>query len=210
MAVAVGDIWLITAYGSAFNQTILNTFHYRQRALAPGNTETTIEDIILNNISAGGGGAGLLENALLPCVPPQYTLHAWWVQKVNPVRVRKREQSRNVAGQFADNARNVNTAISITKQTALSGRRQQGRVQLGPVGILATTQDQGVLQANMVAPLTAFANVLNDPLSGDLGITILDPILYHKGQVPNFDVVTTAFFQNTVRVMRRRTVGVGK
>lgn len=102
-----------------------------------------------------------------------------------------------------------NVAAVITLKTDKAGRDQVANKHLGAVplgfyvaGIL--TEDAINVYDNVAASLTNTIPVSNGADEFDL-----IPVIYHRSGLTTSDTITQRQVNNTVRVMRRRTVGLG-
>jgi len=212
MPVNDGDVVQISAVGQCLGQRIMMVLHYSVDVNVPNLPDAQVVDSMLLRVRGGVGGGDVLESKYLACLAENYTLDAWWGQKLAPTRYRKRVSIRAVPGTLSGDALTANICAVITKQTELSGRRFIGSAHVGPPPTEVTYVDNGLITTALAIPLGTFANALLDPLQDlTLGYTAY-PCLYHPDLTPPFD--TTAIedttSQDTVRVMRRRTVRVGE
>lgn len=207
---APGDIYVITSRGSAFGQTVLGTYHYSITTITGTPTELQVATEFLTQVRGGPGGVGQLENTLLPMMPPDYTLNEWWAQKIEPVRFRKAIYGRNVVGTHASSTEANNQAAVLTRVCEFAGRPFVGGLHVGPIPQAATVQDNGLVAAAYNTLLQNHAVKVVLPINGTIAATFTAvPILYHR-TTHNGTPITAAFPQSSLRVMRRRTLFLGK
>lgn len=205
---AVGDIISISWDAQAFNQTILNTLTYRVTA-SSGGTSTVQSDSFDIATVVNTGGAADLTTKITNIVSEEWTLGGITVQDVFPIRYRSFTlDSAALGARGACNRPNCSGVI--TRRTILSGRDQVSSIKFGP------TADDDVADGSMNGGWRDLAQVLADAMEVVIaGPTTLrlEPVIWHRG-VPfdglYYSRVTDCVPQVTSRVMRRRTVGVGK
>lgn len=203
---AVGQIYQVTFRCSLFNQRVLNTFKYRLDVLPAAASTDDIADRIDARISTA---ANLIAD-WRATQPIQITLLFVDVQCLWPIRVRKKSYAKNQAGLYVDNgAINVNSAISITRRGTLATRHSVGRLQLiAPMG--ADTIDEGAIaNAGYRSALEDLAEQMLQPIVPGTA-EVLTPVLTRNPVDANYEYVTDTVVQETVRTMRRRTVGIGE
>jgi len=69
--------------------------------------------------------------------------------------------------------------------------------------------NNGILDLNTNTFSTHDVNLLTNNITLLTGDVLFGPVLYNKGATPNYTPIDNVFAQDTVRVMRRRTVGLG-
>jgi hypothetical protein len=210
---AAGDIFLVSAFGRCLAQRIILTQTYRLSTYPVGVTDLECQQALMNWVAGAPGQNDGLETVYRQCLPTNYTLEEWHVQKISPFRVRVNIQTRNQGGLVAGEAQTANVAGVITLKTDLAGRSQVANKHIGPLA-----QDeayQSYTSGNLSAGMLALFGDLRDQLQaeaapGPSGWLFL-PVIYHRALAPlqNATPITTGVVQQTVRVMRRRTLGVG-
>lgn len=206
MGLPVNAIIEATFQGRLFNQTILNIFHYRVAL------ESTIVDPIAEVTDFLGSfndpGPTGFRKLFMDCMPNNYTLVAARAQAIRPIRYRAvLNTPAGVVGE-RDATETANLAAVLTSQSNRSGRREIGGKHF-PTGS-ATDIDAGVLTNDLKAVLTIFRNKWLTQIVTVGGGGVYQPVILHPGTVaPQFSDITAVAIQDTVRVMRRRTVGLG-
>jgi hypothetical protein len=205
-APAVGQVYLVTTNGLAFGQMVLNTFYYQVSIVG---SETDIRTLA-SNMFAKLTGAGSLTNGIFGCTPPQYQMVELWIQNVFPIRYRKFVNPMTTPGAFPQNASTANLATTITRFGDQANKHNRGSLHL-----LAPNLDPGTTAGDISGALATAASTLALRLNASItttGLTVLIPGLWPKKATAaqQFVPVTGSIVESTVRVMRRRTVGVGK
>lgn len=186
-------------------QTIMSVFHYRVANIS--TIQGTNEELEEFRQRFGTLGVGSQLVNYLNVMPSNYTLTLVTAQAIIPFRSRKNVQSNSIGGTNANAASTSNLQASITLTTALGGRDQVGGKRLLlPDGTyedgLVNDQQQQLMYAlggNFVAPITAIQ-----------GGGVYNPCIWHRAFPLNPPSDVVGFItQRTVRVIRRRTVGVG-
>jgi hypothetical protein len=207
MAAPLNSILEVGIRGRANSQVLLTILHYRVSVVA-GTSDTIQEQVnFLNAINATG--ANSLVNPYLAAVSNQYTMDEITAQFVAATRLRRSTQVVGTAGSLAGNVNAQNVAAVITKRTAFGGRKQLGSVHLG--GLPDSSFVLGMVSAAQLALMTTLATALNQTVTPVVGAGSYVPVLWHRNDAvqPSSDRVTDHTPQTTLRVMRRRTVGLG-
>lgn len=209
MSVAVGDIWRVVAEGTWDLQQIRLTHHYIVSSVTGTIADTTLSALLLAKLNGGGGGGDLFESKYLAVMPPSYQLTRWVVQKIYTTRLKYESLARGVAGTHADDTAAGNQAAVVTGQTNFSGRSEVSNKHIGPIPQSASVQDSGKIAAAYKALLTTLAGAFNTSIVSVAPAVQLDPGIFHKTGALRFTSFYQFTVQDTLRVMRRRTVGVG-
>lgn len=205
MGQPVGSIVECTYVGRIFNQTVMNVFHYAV------TTEATVQNPIIeqdNLLSVfWDNAAGTLGNVFVGVMPPEYTLAIASVQFIYPTRYRRSFNNPLAVGTLGE-AVTANVQSTIMFQTDKAGKSQRGAKRM----VMPTNQsDGGVISVIYKGLLQNVANEMITSLSVPESGGVYTPCIYHRAPnaVPKFDLITGAVVQDTTRVIRRRTVGVG-
>jgi len=206
MGLPEGAIFEVSYIGKLLNQLTMNVRHYY--VAAQSTTPSYIEEVenILGYFSDQGVGSVL--PAYLGVLPENLTVQQVVVQVLTPSRFRKQFETLNQGGLGPETAVS-NVQASITFTTRLSGRDQQGgmRVPASPANAEA-----GNWSAAYQTDLTTLAARLSESFTEPDGDGIYAPCIYHrtKAAPANRTEIFAFIVQPTTRVIRRRTLGVGK
>lgn len=196
---AIGDIFQATLVGELFGQTTNMTMHYRQTAgsnLGPpavglaDKVDTTYAQDILAVQTTEYSHLGVQCAKISPS-PRELT---WFVA--------------NAPGQGAlpPGALPPSVCPTITKQTALAGVKERGRIYIP--GVARSLTDAGEMTpAGLIALQTATLQLVA-PLT-DLNGNTFQPIIWHRASSTYTDIVFRQARQ-VLRNQRRRQIGVGK
>jgi len=205
-AVVAGQIYQVTLVGALHNQRTMNTFHYEVENVPAGGATVVQAAAALETAFEAAGG--IIEK-FLDCTPDNYTLAEMWIQCIGPTeRYVKVVVPESLSGQWTEAAGTANLSAVITRTTEKSGRSQQSSLHI-PIATGPDTIFGGNLDADLLFNLNALAAVIPAQFGVVPNLTF-DPVIYH-GPPPFLpaDRIETATAQTTVRVMRRRTVGLG-
>lgn len=209
MPLAVDDIFLVTTVGECADQTILNTFYYRidELGVAPLPTDLQAQSILADALF---GVADILKSAFLDCLPQNYTLNDVWVQKVFPARYRKTVESQAAEGTILADALATNLAAVVSRFGIEANRHNIGGVHIGPVPTGTDYQIDGQITGTYKSKLITLGGAMLEEvdLLGSNKIKWVPTLFAATGTPVHADIMTTVA-QNTLRVMRRRTVGLG-
>lgn len=206
MPVAPGDVAQVTFVGRHHGQTTMNTFHYRTNDTNSADS-SVIQTNLANQLRAGVGGGDVLETAFLNCCAQDYTLQQIWVQIVRSVRYAASKIARSVPGNVLVDSNATNISGVITRRAALAGRAFVGSIHMPAVP--DTYYSNGDISGTYLAALSAMATASLQVVT-DTGLSISWlPCLLHRTAPLTSTFLSTAFVQTNLRVMRRRTVGLG-
>lgn len=207
MAVAVNDLFLVTVNGLAYNQRIMLTLGYRVADAVGSHTEQEVSEALAAALAAGGTAD--IVTPYTECLSTATVLTDVWAQKIEPNRFRRYNAPAGLSGQGGPSDA-TNLAAVLTLQTALSGRSQQANKHIGPIPQGPDWTTEGVLTTDFKILLAALGDALVDTVAVLTGDIVLIPCIIHGpgAPLPSTDIITYAV-QDTIRVMRRRTVGLG-
>lgn len=211
MPLAQGDIFQVAAVGRCFGQRVMLTHNYVLDSFNPGTTEDQARDSLILGVSNAVTGGDVLESTYLALLPEDYVLDYWRCQLIDPVRRAYINLTRNVQGTHGAVAHTVNCGIGITLRSNDTGRKEHCTKHVGPVPEDVTVMVQGLFTtAYKTVANTFLGSLLSHVIDAALGLDFT-PIIYNKGEAPlNYAVATMGFVGDTVRVQRRRTVGLGE
>lgn len=208
------DLVTVDVLGTIFGQKVITTFPYvvSQPSLA---TDTITACAAIGNTWGSGAISPFL--SFLACCPQNYNADYIRVQRVYPVRNRAYERFIDLPGIDPNDATTANTAASVERAAALSGRKYVGRISV-PALAPFNQVDGKVLAAFFVKMGTLASKMLNVfPTTAEDGLLQITPCIIHRvktGTPPHW-VITgastlyTAIPKDTVRTQRTRNIGVG-
>jgi len=208
MAIPVGGVIKLAINGRINGQQTVTTFYYR---VSGGSTLGTVVEDLDAAIDMFVTAAAAPYGAFLAAVPVDWTNEFVSGQEVLPaLSVARKLPLVDVGTRGASTTPNLSAVV--TKGTDLGGRSQIGSWHLP--GVANGDQVGGIVDNALLGAMSAFGsrslNVLTDVASG----MILEPVLFHRNAenplASTFTKLTRTIPQDTIRVMRRRTVGVGK
>lgn len=200
---ANGDRVLVSFTGTLLGQRIINTFLYRLESVPAETDYDATMDLFFAELN---DAAGMIP-AWLDCLPENITNTQAWLQVIRPARLRRKIYTV-VGGGGRSIAQTSNIQASITRQGELAGRRSIGGVRI-PLNDTGLDYENGVLGLAMKNALQALADEMIETLEvGPGAIRFIPQVGTPKPPLNSFDLKDT-FVQDTVRVLRRRTVGLG-
>lgn len=208
MAIPANSVLELSFRGVVDGQRTLTIRHYTNAvAVPPGVPDRLFLETFLNAVKPGG--AMDLGTDYLAVCAADFQLTAMRVQIVAPARLRFLEDPIGAAGTQAGNTQATNINGTITFRTDKSGRDQLGTIH--PPALAEGTYANGLILPAFRDKLSALGDTLSGlvVLPGDMGIW--RPCIWHKTRVGSAatDGITDYSVGDTVRVMRRRTVGLG-
>jgi len=204
-AAPVGAIFLSTMRYQHAGQILRNQFHWRLEAnqnTRPVNVVCDALDAEMNKLNGIFKKMQVIRES--GCVLLD-TAH----QMIRPARYAGVGYAKNVAGDV------LTIGISVTQLAAVLVRRSVNATRRGlsrihmPIAADPGVIDNGVLSATTLTTMGEIGNaILNTTTLGD-GMSVL-PIVFNPGADPEYAYIQTFAVQNQVRVVRRRTVGLGE
>lgn len=207
MAAPLNSILEVGFEGTVNGQRTLTVLHYRVTTVSPdpsilGEQETFIAEV-------GPLGNFNIVAPYIACCGNNFTLNNVTAQFVSPTRTRRSSATFNTPGQVAEAVTAQNVSAVITKRTDLGGRKQIGGVHLPAVP--PSRYVGGMLTAAHLTAMATLRAALLATVSPPIAGGSYKPCLWHKKlpAQPASDLVTQLVSQETLRIMRRRTVGLG-
>lgn len=199
---ATGSVILATFEGTSNGQQIINTHHFE--FVQPGGAPDYRVELndLLDKLTVAGGWA----DDILAAANVSYKLEAIHAQPITPQRMTRVTRIVGTAGSRGGTALPQNVAAVIERKSDNATRWGRGNWHF--CGLQVGDATNGIVQAAMLALLATvgdnFATTYVLTNGGEMR-----PILWSP-KVPGRKTPITAFsVKNTVRVMRRRTVGLG-
>jgi len=204
MGLVAGDVISVTYNGEYANQQIRNVLHYR--AANNGSSATPEGDLLAIAQDFANPLTNPLTTALQDALVDAFAWTGITTQRVSPTRTIQMTHASSWPGAVAGAGLPPNVAAVITKRTQTPGRKGVGSLHL--TGIDAALVTDGV-----ITNLMTFDGVATEMLAARTVAAItctLDPVIYNPTLPPFFSArLFDTFSQDTIRVMRRRTVRVG-
>lgn len=204
MPLDIGDKFLVTFVGELDSQTTLSTFKYVCTAVTGAPSDITAQDALYAKLNT----IGELVSKYNGCTSTQFLLKEMWIQKVFPIRLRKQVYVVNESGLFGDDQGTANIAGVITRTGGLGERNNISSLHI-PIGTGTQCINNGVIQIDLKAAMIALVNKLIVSVVTTTPAATYSPSIWGKDPSASPVPIVTGFPQDTVRVMRRRTVGLG-
>lgn len=203
--IAVNDVIRVTYFCRLFSQRVLTVFHLRC-ATAPTGSDILTQ---LTNLANSCGGTGVFPlQGWLPLVGAELNFDEVRCQKVYPARTLYAKAAIGATGSHSDPCKTANVAVSVEKRTIHPGRKGIGRIQMA--GIPASTYTDGSLDSSYLTAILSHWTDLDLSKTPATGGGSYKWCLFGGSLVTSDDDIIQVQPQTTLRVMRRRTVGVGK
>lgn len=206
MGLPVNSIVQISYEMRMYNQRMLTTLHYR--VAVPSSTIIIADEMEDLAERFRTNGANDIFTAFAKVIPIQVSIQNVVAQPIYPVRYRRVVLDISGTGQ-GEGSTVPNVQAALTFYTIFSGRNQVGGVRIPAPPVEAEQGVWNVLYKN-------FLNDLADKLTTFVSVTAgggsYTPVVYHRSPNanPKYTDLAGGFAQDTSRVMRRRTVGVGE
>lgn len=195
----------ITFDGQLCGQLILNSFCYQLTTRDPTKDVVDETAALYTRVTQANG----VQKRFLNVVPPSYEMNNIIIQMVAPTRLRSTKIGVGVFGLSAFDANTANTAMVVTREGDFASRKAQSSLHI-PYSNLDNTNTDGTISAGLLSGLNLLAAQMILTLVG-AGTSEWTPVIRNKPFTAiNATTITGAFGQKTIRIMRRRTVGVGK
>jgi len=197
--VSLNDVYEVTIRQRAYNQTILNVFHYRESTNTPGLHMLELATVIDANMAPVFASNLHLD----------WSYDATDVALVAPgIRTDVTTVNTNAqGGALPGLLLPINACATITKKTGLAGPRFRGRSFIS--GLTMDDVDDGQLDLSGIANMQDIADEIELPqVSGAIQWL---PVLFGPGHVgpTNTTIIAEAVVRPILRNQRRRQVGRG-
>ena len=202
--VPIGAICEVIFEGAMYGQQIISTYHYKLGGTVASTNGAALMDSFLGLLEAPGK---LYQTYINACNENLVGL-VMYGQWVIPARMSRRKRTPTLQiGQVEGPVYPVNTAAAITRRTEFAGRTERGTLHMPAVPTSFATDDAINLTGTdaydahgtqMIALVTTGDDDFN-----------FKPVLWNRtnpGQAQQLDSFETRSY---LRVMRRRTVGLG-
>lgn len=207
MPLTVGDVVQLSFSGRVFNQRVLFTHNFR---VSETQSSAPSWEILQDIAEFFENDDNPLKSKYLACLPPQYVMNDVRAQVLYPLRLPYESVPTGSPGTQTNATEVSNLAACFTLYSALTGRKQIAVSHVGPIS--PTYANDGVWNSDVLTPLIDLADECTNTYAITAAQTTLVPVILHKGanQNPRTNDVVGFRIQNTVRTMRRRTVGRGE
>jgi len=188
--------------GTLFGQRTLSLFHYRYNTNVNAANGFPIIDLLATILNDAGG---LVEN-YAACCSQNLTIDFLSIQKVHPApRIRRYNFDPSApTGTNIAACLSPNHACAITRQADEATRHGTGTLHMPAVPV--TFMEDGLITGAADAAYTTLAEEMLVHQDGGLWV----PVLYNRVAPADSLNITRTTVQNTLRVQRRRTVGLGE
>lgn len=199
----VNDIVEVTFAGTQIGQMMMSVLHFEVTAPITTPDAGAVFDSLANNLIDGFG----LNVTYLQCCANDLVNAYITIQKVASDRfIKRRYDAAFSEGQVVSRSVSCNTAIAITKKGDAANRHNLGTLHMPGVPQIWVT-DSALNAAGITGYAPLVTALKNQIVVG--GVT-LKPVIFNKAAPLTSQFVTSSALQQTLRTMRRRTVGVGK
>lgn len=202
-----GDIVQVIVRSTFQGDALLNVLYYKAlSSYADDSYRETLEELaaglIVDDINS-------LTDPMLAVMGGNVRLDYLQLQRVYPTRSPYIRETVATNGTYAEDCYTGNVCGVITKQCEAVGRGRSGSFHMGGLG--GTLYSQGVLTADAILLFEDIANALRITQLGVAEDTGFRPGTFNPdlGAPGNFNPLLDTVVQQTLRVMRRRTLGVG-
>lgn len=198
------DIVLVTLRYRVGNQTCLNNVHYRYEGSAPiADGATALQDLISDLKTDAVDGWVV---PIVSATSDQVVFNQITGQKIYPTRYAPQVTLMGNTGGQAVAAYPPNVSACISKKIELAKKGRVGRIEIA--GLPQDTAVNGLWTSGTMTNLEVVANNLKlDRVAGAEGP--FKPIVFNKKLPATSEIISATLVQQTARVMRRRTVGLG-
>jgi len=205
-----GSILEVANVGLINGQTIMNVWHYRWDGAPSVAVDGDLITNVLRPVLQGGPLPGLLDGLKAMCneiCAWQYIRYQW----ITPIRyapIQNPIDSGN--GAAVDQALPQNVCGVVTLQSIFAGPGFTGRKHFG--GLSVTDEATGLMtnEFRLSANLIMEVMIQEVPTPGVQASSTLVPVIFDRLNPENSVPWIAYHVQDTSRVIRRRTVGVGK
>lgn len=204
--VAIGDVIQVTLGYVAQAQQCLVVRHYTLANLPADIDYESWLDQIMNGWLLGPPG---VVDLLKKCLHSAVRINFIQAQGVFPTRRFYKRLSQDIPGTNAGiEPMPPNNAITLTLQTDIPGRGRSGSNHVGGLSSTCYTDD-GFVEGAYKTTVQAYGDSLPKGIGGVAPNNYWKACTFNKIKVPHTNLVRGAVVQDTMRVERRRTVGLG-
>lgn len=199
----VGDRFLITNVGTLCGQRIMNTWWYTLSVMIGSPNIGSVMDQLETAFIAGAG----VDAKFAGCCPDNYALDETWIQPVDPIRYVKKVYARGINGSWGENSNTANVAGVVTRRSVKATRKGVSSLHV-PIAAEPSAMANGLVSNALKTKLSSLALQMEADITTLAG-HVFTPIV-RSGPLPlEAEPIGSCFAQAQVRIMRRRTVGLG-
>lgn len=205
-SLVLNDVLQVTLGYIVQGQQCLLTRHYFLKNIpSDPDYDTWLSEVITSWLTGGTPISTKMAAMQHPDVYQNFIM----VQKVYPQRWYYLRIPQNIPGTFADAAAlPSNSAVTITLQPETPGRGRSGSAHIGGLTMEAPTPSGRVSEAYQTL-MTDLAEELQRGIGGVAPNHYLEPCMYRPVGTNRINPVISFAIQDSMRVMRRRTLGLG-
>lgn len=165
-----------------------------------------------NSILTGNEGVGSVFSLTKELLVSEWVIQSHQIQAISPVRLVpliRIPGGTPIPGIRDGVALPINTQVAVDRKTAVATRK--GRSILHPpFGSTDDTTDKANWDAGFLIAVQSWANKTISNMVGSTSGDVLQPVIWSSGAPADALEFRIATIGDTLRTMRRRTVGVGK
>jgi hypothetical protein len=200
----VGDIVSVTFGGTLFSQRVMNVLHYRVSISSDSPSYVEASRRVAFAMQQGMVSPGL---TMLAAQAPEYVLDWVRVQKVNAARERYVQYSVGNPGTYAGVCTSPNVSAVLLKKSESVSRRGLGTFHLP--GLPQEGYVGGYLTPAYQEKMNAIGATLLNPVTPVNDAVTVQPVIWTPADGLVYYPITATTLITTLRIMRRRTVGLG-
>jgi hypothetical protein len=211
MPMVAGDLVVLTLRGTAYSQRVMTSYGFRVMNSTDTGDTRVAQDELCQRISTDTG-TNLL-GTFLACVSPGVTIEEIWAQRIRPQRMRKSVLTVSIPGTLGTGPGTPNVSAVVTRKSDLGYRSSISNLHLPVPPIIAMYNNNGVWTGAYRTLLDAHAFESYDSITvvgANGSVTYKGAIINAPLSVPDHQIITAHSINPNVRVMRRRTVGLGE
>ena len=211
MLLVNGDLINLSVVGTLYGQRVMTSYGFRVMSVSGAIDSREAQDK-LNDAVATNTGTNLL-STYQDITTDDLEINQIWSQIVRPIRMRK--SVKNVALQGFISALNgtPNIAAVITRKSDLASRSSISNLHIPAAPTDLTNMSEGVFTPAYRTKLDAHAfesyDTINVSWFGN-SFNVKGVIINKASADPNWQEITAHSINHNMRVMRRRTVGLGE
>lgn len=199
-----GDIVSVTYWGTLFSQRVMNVLKYR---IGADSTDPTYQGAAAKLAFAMYSGPTSPGLAMLSAQGPEYKLDEVRVQKINGGRERYVSSFADLPGTYAGNCTSPNVSAVLIKKSAAITRRGLGTFHLP--GIPEQGYTGGYLTPAYQVKINQIGARLINVVTPILETMVAQPVIWTPADAQIYFPIISTTLITTLRIMRRRTVGLG-